>query len=140
MSKLLRLLPFTVAILHLSATFVVAQEKDKFLCGFSQAHNGHPWRVDQTADVRDFWAENLTDEVDGFFKGTRYLIRDRDPLYTHEFLRMLDEQGIESLKLPPRSPNLNAYSENFVRTIKESCLEQMILFGEDALRNAVFNS
>jgi len=82
-------------------------------------------------------ARNLTDEVDGFFKGKRYLIHDRDPLYTREFLSMLGEQGIESVKLPPRSPNLNAYAERFVHTIKEGCLEQMILFGEDALRNAV---
>ena len=52
-------------------------------------------------------ARNLTDDVDGFFKGKRYLIHDRDPLYTKEFLSMLAEQGIESVKLPPRSPNLN---------------------------------
>src|SRR3989449_2632613 len=51
-------------------------------------------------------ARNVTDEVDGFFKGKRYLIHDRDPLYTHEFLNMLAELGIESVKLPPRSPNL----------------------------------
>src|SRR5262245_5475225 len=82
-------------------------------------------------------ARNLTDAVDGFFKGKRYLIHDRDPLYTREFRSMLAEHGIESVKLPPRSPNLNAYAERFVRTIKESCLERMILFGEDALRNAV---
>ena len=44
---------------------------------------------------------------------------------------------MESVKLPPRSPNLNAYAERFVKTIKESCLERMILFGEDSLRNAV---
>jgi putative transposase len=80
---------------------------------------------------------NLTDAVDGFFAGKRYLIHDRDPLYTREFLTMLGAIGIESVKLPPRSPNLNAYAERFVRTIKESCLEQMILFGEDALRNAI---
>ena len=71
------------------------------------------------------------------FKGKRYLLHDRDPLYTREFLSMLAEQGIESVKLPSRSPNLNAHAERFVRTIKESCLEQMILFGEDALRNAL---
>src|SRR5262244_3571175 len=82
-------------------------------------------------------ARNVTDDVDGFLKGKRYLIHDRDPLYTRDFLRMLAEQGIESVKLPPRSPNLNACAERFVRTIKESCLDQMILFGEDALRNAV---
>ena len=82
-------------------------------------------------------ARNVTDDVDGFLKGKRYLIHDRNPLYTRDFLRMLAEQGIESVKLPPRSPNLNACAERFVRTIKESCLDQMILFGEDALRNAV---
>jgi len=54
-------------------------------------------------------ARNVTDEVDGLFRGKRYLIHDRDPLYTGEFLTMLAEQGIESVKLPPRSPNLNAY-------------------------------
>jgi hypothetical protein len=82
-------------------------------------------------------ARNVTDEVGGFLKGKRYLIHDRDPLYTQEFLNMLAEVGIESVKLPARSPNLNAYSERFVRTIKESCLEQMILFGEDSLRNSI---
>jgi transposase InsO family protein len=51
---------------------------------------------------------------------------------------MMAEAGIESVKLPPRSPNLNSYAERFVRTIKESCLEQMIFFSEEALRNAVF--
>ena len=82
-------------------------------------------------------ARNLTDEVDGFFKGKRYLIHDRDPLYTQEFVAMLKDVGIESVKLPPRSPNLNAYAERFVRSIKEECLEQMIVFGEDSLRNSI---
>ena len=41
--------------------------------------------------------------------------------------------------LPPRSPNLNAYAERFVRTIKETCLERMILFGEESLRAALHN-
>ena len=82
-------------------------------------------------------ARNLTDSVDGFFKGKRYLIHDRDPLYTREFLSMLADVGIQSARLPPRSPNLNAYAERFVKTIKESCLERMIFFGEDSLRNGV---
>ena len=41
------------------------------------------------------------------------------------------------VKLPPRSPNLNAHAERFVRTIKESCLERMVLFGEGSLRKAI---
>ncbi len=58
-------------------------------------------------------------------------------LFTAEFRSILAEAGTESVKLPPRSPNLNSYGERFVRTIKECCLERMILFGEDALRTAV---
>jgi transposase InsO family protein len=82
-------------------------------------------------------ARNLTDVMDGLFAGKRYLIHDRDPLYTTEFLSILADVGIQSVKLPPRSPNLNAYAERFVRTIKEGCLERMIFFGEDSLRNAI---
>ena len=88
-----------------------------------------------------FWmsqiARDLTDPVDGLLLGKRFLIHDRDPLFTAEFLNLLAEVGIESVKLPPRSPNLNAYAERFVRTIKESCLERMILFGEGSLRKVI---
>lgn len=69
---------------------------------------------------------NLTDAVDGLLKGKRYLIHDRDPLFTGEFLGMLADAGVKSIKLPPRSPNLNAHAERFVRSIKESCLDRMI--------------
>ena len=41
------------------------------------------------------------------------------------------------MKLPPRSPNLNAYAERFVRSIKESCLNRLMLFGEQSLRRAI---
>jgi transposase InsO family protein len=84
-------------------------------------------------------ARNLTDSVDGLLMGKRYLIHDRDPLFTDEFLRTLKDAGIRSAKLPPRSPNLNAHAERFVRSIKESCLERLILFGESSLRTAVQN-
>ena len=82
---------------------------------------------------------NLTDAVDGILNGERYLLHDRDPLFTTEFLDMLANVGAKSVKLPPRSPNLNAHAERFVRTIKESCLERMILFGEESLRTAIHN-
>jgi transposase InsO family protein len=82
-------------------------------------------------------ARNVTDVMDGVFARKRYLIHDRDPLYTTEFLSILAAVGIQSVKLPPRSPNLNAHAERFVRTIKEGCLERMIFFGEDSLRNAI---
>ena len=80
---------------------------------------------------------NLTDAVDGILNGKHYLIHDRDPLFTPEFLNMLAETGVKSVRLPPRSPNLNAYAERLVRTIKESCLDRIIRFGEDSLRTSI---
>jgi putative transposase len=82
-------------------------------------------------------ARNLTAADEGILSGKRYLIHDRDPLFTAEFLGMLADAGVKSVKLPPHSPNLNAYAERFVRSIKESCLERMIFFGEGSLRKAV---
>ena len=82
---------------------------------------------------------NVNDGVGGILNGKSYLIHDRDPLFTHEFLSTLKVVGIESVKLPPRCPNLNAYAERFVRSIKQACLERLILFGEASLRTAVQN-
>jgi len=58
------------------------------------------------------------------------------PFFSEAFAAILKGAGVESVPLPPRSPNLNAYAERFVRTIKESCLDQMILFGKLSLRQA----
>ena len=52
---------------------------------------------------------NLTDSMDGILNGKRYLIHDRDPLFTDEFLGLLKDDGVESVKLPARSPNLKDY-------------------------------
>ncbi len=82
-------------------------------------------------------ARNLTDIGDGFLNGVRYLIHDRDPLFTRAFRERLKSSGVKSVKLPARSPNLNAYAERFVRSIKSECLEQIIPLGERHLREAV---
>ena len=82
-------------------------------------------------------ARNLCDADEGFLIRKRYLIHDRDPLFTAEFQEILKGTGMQSVKLPSRSPNLNAHAERFVRTIKESCLDRMILFGEGSLRKAI---
>ena len=82
-------------------------------------------------------ARNLTDCDDGFLNGTRYLIHDRDPLFTASFRDVLESSGVEAIKLPARSPNLNAHAERFVRSVKSECLAQIIPLGERHLRHAV---
>jgi putative transposase len=81
-------------------------------------------------------ARNLTCE-DSFLAGKKYLIHDRDPLYTDKFESILKAAGVDPVKLPPRSPNLNAYAERFVRSIKEECLDRLILSSEDQLRHVL---
>ena len=82
-------------------------------------------------------ARNLTDVQPGALSGVRYLIHDRDPLFTTAFTEILISFGVKPVKLPARSPNLNAYAERFVRSIKSECLAQIIPLGERHLRNAV---
>ena len=79
---------------------------------------------------------NVTDPIDGFLAEKELLILDRDSKYAAAFRNLLKDSGITVVQLPPRSPNLNAYAERFVRSIKDECLNRMILFGEQSLRKA----
>jgi putative transposase len=82
-------------------------------------------------------ARNLTDSIDGFLNGSRYLILDRDTKYSEAFCDILRQERIEIIRLPPQSPNLNAHLERFMRSIKSEALEKMIFFGEQSLHSAV---
>jgi putative transposase len=82
-------------------------------------------------------ARNLTDAMDGFLVGFKYSIHDRDPLFTTSFLEILNEAGVNSVRLPRRSPNLNAFCERFVGSIKHECLDQMIFFSERSIRYVI---
>src|SRR5262245_57791558 len=78
-------------------------------------------------------ARQLTDPLDGFLLGKRYLLHDRDTKYTQAFDALLKDSGVEPIVLPPRSPNLNAYCERFVRSIKEEALDHILMLGELSL-------
>jgi transposase InsO family protein len=80
---------------------------------------------------------NLLDAAEGFLLDKRYLILDRDPVYTAQFRRLLRDSGVTPLRLPAKSPNLNAHAERFVRSIREDCLNHVVLLGEGHLRTVV---
>ena len=94
-----------------------------------------------TVNPDDAWmkqiARNLTDAEDGFFKGITHMLMDRDTKFSEAFRSILEQSDIEPVRLPPRSPNLNAHQERFFRSLKSECLDRMIFFGERSLRNAV---
>ena len=82
-------------------------------------------------------ARHLTDAEDGFLKDSRYLLMDRDSKFCDLFRGGLERAGIEPVRLPPRSPNMNAHLERFMRSVREECFDRLIFFGEQSLRNAI---
>lgn len=80
---------------------------------------------------------NITDVEGGFLCGKRRLILDCDAKYTEGFRDILVREGIDVIRLPPRSANLNAFAERFVRSVKEEWLNRMIFFGQASLRRAI---
>jgi transposase InsO family protein len=96
-----------------------------------------------TAHPNEAWmkqiARNETMETWGFLKPGQYLIHDRDGKYCPAFQKLLDDAGRQRVPLPPRSPNLHAYAERWVRSVKSEVLSKLVLFGERALRHALSN-
>jgi transposase InsO family protein len=112
---------YVIFVIHLSTRKVV-------IAGATPNPNG----AFMTQIVR-----NLTDEFDGFLKHHSYLIMDRDTKFTEDFRDAIKREAVETIRCPPRAPKCNAYAERFVRSIKEECLERMILLGEQSLRRAL---
>jgi transposase InsO family protein len=81
-------------------------------------------------------ARNLTVD-EGPLAKARFLLHDRDTKFSEDFDSVFQAAGIEALKLPPQSPNLNAFAERWVRSVKDECLDQLILFGERSLHHAL---
>jgi len=94
-----------------------------------------------TTNPNESWmrqiARNVTDPETGFLEEGMLLLHDRDTKYTAHFDRILNESGIQTLKLPVQSPNCNAHAERFVRSVKNQCLSRMIITSEGQLRKAL---
>jgi putative transposase len=75
-------------------------------------------------------ARNATMGGCGAPRDCRYLLHDRDAKYSTSFRAIMETGHVRTLALPVRSPNLNAYSERWVRSAKEQYLSKLILFGE----------
>jgi transposase InsO family protein len=99
----------------------------------------HVAGITQNPDTR--WmmqmAKNLTDPIDGVLADKRLVLIDRDTKYCDAFRHVLETAGVRPVRLPARSPNLNAYAERFVRSIKDECLRRLIFFSERSLRYAI---
>ncbi len=82
-------------------------------------------------------ARNLTDHVDGFLRGRRYLILGRDAKFTAQFKRILKDAGVKTVLTSFQAPNMNAICERWVLSVKSERLDRMILFGTASLDRAI---
>jgi putative transposase len=94
-----------------------------------------------TPHPNELWIEqiarNVTMDARGILDDYRYLLHDRDTKYSAAFQAIIKSAHVETLPLPARSPNLNAYAERWVRSVKDECLSKIIPFGERSLRRAM---
>lgn len=82
-------------------------------------------------------ARNVTTDDDGVLRGKRFLIVDRGPNFDRQFRRILSGAGVRVVRTAAAAPNMNAFAERFVRTIKDECLSRLIFFGEGMLRRVL---
>ena len=127
---------FTVEVLTLAGLrrylvfFVIELRSRRVTIAGIHPQPGGAWMEQQ--------ARNVTDPVDGCLRRARPLIHDRDPLSTRVFGEILESAGVQPIRLPPKSPNLNADAERFVRSINEECLTRVVPLGEGHLRRLVY--
>jgi len=108
--------------------FINVSSRLVFISGIS-CHPTASWMAQQ--------ARNFFIHLADFGKSASYLIHDMDSKFTPQFKAILKSGGVTPLKIPPLSPNLNAFAERWVQSIKYECLNHFIVLGEDHLRHIV---
>jgi putative transposase len=74
-------------------------------------------------------ARSATQETWGYLSPCRYVLHDHDTKFCASFRSLLRTGGVRPIRLPARSPNLNAFAERWVRSVKQECLSKLVLFG-----------
>ncbi len=96
-----------------------------------------------TANPDGVWmrqqARNLT--VEERLHDVRFLLHDRDAKFSGPFDEIVRGEGVRVIKTPVRAPQANAIAERWVRSVRNECLDHVLVFGrrhlEQILRHYV---
>ena len=117
----------TVLLRRYYVLFVVEIERRVVhLLGVTANPNG-PW-VTQVA-------RNFVAELDETGRRLRFLVRDRDTKFTAGFDQIFASIGVEAIRTPIRSPKANAFAERWVRTVRQDCLDHLLVFSRRHLES-----
>jgi len=90
-----------------------------------------------TRSPSDEWAAQQLREATAWCEGSRYLIRDNDRKFGSRFAAVAEGAGIDVVNIPPKTPNLNSICERFLGSVQRECLDHVVIFGEDHLREVL---
>lgn len=79
----------------------------------------------------------MTWELENRQPPMKYLIRDHDTKFTRSFDTVFEATGIEIVHIPYQAPNANSLAERWVRSVREECLDRLIILNERHLRSVM---
>ncbi len=93
--------------------------------------------VGVTRAPTDEWTAQQLREATPYGEGPKYLVRDNDGKFGRHFAAVAQGSGIEIVKIPPRSPDLNPICERFLGSVRRECLDHVLILSDGHLRRVL---